>query len=144
MPHRAFHRTARRLIGCSRGASAVEFALAAPFLILGLVMMVDIGIGVTARMELDRSVRAGVQAAMTLDRDGEAVANFVRIAAQDPDLEVTVEPLCRCGNASSRCDRFCQPNEPPSFFYEIRAERTHSGVLLKGRTIRSETRVQLR
>ena len=59
------------------GNSALEFGLTAPFLIFALVMMLDMGIAVETRMEMDRNVRAGVQAAMSQINDPNAIRNLV-------------------------------------------------------------------
>jgi Flp pilus assembly protein TadG len=57
-----------RLLGETGGAAAVEFAIVAPLLLFGLIAMIDTGVMATTRMEMDRNVRAGAQAAMSLNK----------------------------------------------------------------------------
>lgn len=133
-----------RLLRCRRGVSALEFALAAPFLCAAVLLLVDLGMGVGARMELDRNLRAGVQAAMTLERSAAEVGKVVRIAAGTTPLDVTVTSDCQCGLEVRSCDTFCARNQPPSVFFAIRASRAHPGPLSSGGSIVSAARVQVR
>lgn len=137
-------RLLRALLACRCGVSALEFALAAPLLCIGALLLVDVGMGVGARMELDRNLRAGVQAAMTLERSGEDIASIVRIAAGGALPEVTVTEECQCGTQASACTRFCAPNVPPSVFFAIHARLDHPGPLSGEESIVSTARVQVR
>lgn len=137
-------RRLRALPGCRRGVSALEFALAAPILCIGALMLVDVGLGIGARMELDRNLRAGVQAAMTLERSEAEIAEIIQLAAGTPLSELTVTPECQCGAQASACDSFCGPNEPPSVFVAIRASRDHPGPMSGGKSISVAARVQVR
>src|SRR5687767_14496661 len=67
-------RTRSRLLECSRirswlrredGASAVEFALCAPFCTCAGIILADTGLAVHERMSLDHVLRAGAQTAMS-------------------------------------------------------------------------------
>lgn len=134
-----------RLRRDTAGASAVEFAIVAPILCLGLLVVVDIGMAVTTRMELDRNVRAGAQAAISLNNDASAIAGIVRAAAGSPrDLTVNVGRSCQCAGAASGCSALCASGEPPSVYFTIDAQRPQPGLILGERTITSGARVQLR
>jgi uncharacterized membrane protein len=135
----------RRLIASTRGASALEFALFAPMVILGLLVMTDIGIAVGTRMELDRNVRAGAQAAMSLNNDEAAIEAIVLASAGAPDdIDIDVTQTCVCGGTAADCTLACVSGDPPSVFFAIRATRPQPGIILGERTIASETRVQIR
>lgn len=134
----------RRLIACRRGVSALEFALVAPFLCIGLLLMVDIGLGIVTRMELERNVRSGAQAAMTLENDADQVAAIVGMAAGNDTVSVDVGIQCQCGAASTSCEIFCRDGSAPSVFYAIRAERPHPGPLLDAEPIVASARVKVR
>lgn len=56
----------RRLLRCTRGVSAVEFALFAPMLFFALVVVADLGLALYQRMTIDHILRAGAQSA-TMD-----------------------------------------------------------------------------
>lgn len=135
----------RRLIACTGGASALEFALFAPMVILGLLVMTDLGISIGTRMELDRNVRAGAQAAMSLNNDEAGIEAIVLAAAGAPvDVDVDVTMSCVCGASTAVCDVTCVSGDAPSVFFQIRATRPQPGIILGERTIASETRVQIR
>ena len=75
---------------CEAGVAAIEFAIFAPMIFLGMLAMVDIGRAITARMEMDRNVRAGAQAAMSLNNDLDAIEGIILASTEDPD-ELTVD-----------------------------------------------------
>jgi hypothetical protein len=133
-----------KMMRCNRGASALEFALTAPLLCFGVLAMADIGMQVSARMELDRNVRAGAQAAITLYNPGPVIANVVRAAADDPSLQVEVTESCACdGTPIASCSLGCEVGEE-SFFYTIEASRRHDGPIFRERTIVSRVRAQVK
>lgn len=135
----------RRLLGNEDGVSAIEFALLAPILIGGFLLMVDTGRAVGARMEMDRNVRAGAQAAMSLNNDMEAIERIVLASAGSPeDLEVEAKMTCSCAGAAAGCAAPCATGEAPSVFVEIGASRSFSGLLISAMTLDSGTRVRIR
>jgi hypothetical protein len=134
-----------RVVRCTRAVSAIEFALFAPLLCFGLLMMVDVGMTVGTRMELDRNVRAGAQAAMSLNNNSAGIAAIVASSAGSPeDLQVQVRQLCLCGDAAAACSLTCPSAEPPSVIFTIDAARPISGMLLGERTVSAGARVQVR
>jgi pilus assembly protein CpaE len=144
-------KSARRgLWACTRGVSALEFAIFAPMLCLGLLAMVDIGMSVALRMELDRNVRSGAQAAITLDNPAPIIETIVELSAGRPDdLTVRVEQACFCRidgvlEPHGDCQVRCVSGEEPAVFFAISAERPYSGAIFGERTIVSDTRVQIR
>jgi pilus assembly protein CpaE len=153
-------RTLRRrsLRTCTSGASALEFAIFAPILCLGLLAMIDVGMSVALRMELDRNVRSGAQAAITLDNPAPIIEDIVKLSAGNhSDLKVRVAESCFCriesGLISKTCGTGLCPPLPqadleeeyePLVFFEISATRPYTGPISKGRAIVSETRVQIR
>lgn len=135
----------RRLRHCRSGNAAVEFATAAPFLLGALVLMVDVGMAVESRMEMDRNVRAGVQATMANINDLATIQTVIADAgAAAAGVTITVNRTCACGETASSCDSWCAGGEPPSVFINIAATRPFSGMMLPPFTLESETHVQLR
>lgn len=127
------------------GNSALEFGLTAPFLIIALVIMLDVGIAVGTRMELDRNVRAGVQAAMSQINDPDAIKNLVLASTGGSEnVSVNVNKTCSCGSTPTPCTSWCSAQEPPSVFINISAIRPYSGMFLPTFQLESETHVQLR
>ncbi len=127
------------------GNSALEFGLTAPFLIIALVMMLDVGIAVETRMELDRNVRAGAQAAMSQINDSNAIRDLILASANGSrNVSVTVDKTCSCGSTATPCTSWCSAQEPPSVFVNISAIQPYSGLMLPTFQLESETHVQLR
>jgi Flp pilus assembly pilin Flp len=138
----------RRFSGSESGVAAVEMALVAPIiLLLGFIPMWDVGAAVAARMDLDRAVRAGVQAVMANINDVDDVKDVVVASLNGaPGVSVAVNKRCECGSTSAACTSLCsaqEPPEPPSVFVDISAAQTYSGRLLQ-LDLKSETYVQLR
>jgi hypothetical protein len=127
------------------GAAALELALTSPFLILGLVGMMDLGLALGARMELDRNVRAGVQAVVSQIVDPIVVKSYVLSARSNgDDIDVTVGKRCTCGSATASCTGWCTGGAAPSVFIDIKAKKAHHGILLPDFNLDSETHVQIR
>jgi Flp pilus assembly protein TadG len=127
------------------GNSAVEFGLTAPFLIIALIMMLDVGIAVETRMEMDRNVRAGVQAVMSQINDPDAIRDLVLAATNGSEnVSVNVNKTCSCGSTATSCTSWCSAQEPPSVFVNISAIQPFSGLMLPTFQLESETHVQLR
>lgn len=134
-----------KLLRDRRGASALEFGIIAPMLVLGLMAMVDVGLGLGVRMELDRIVRAGAQAAISLNNDADAIEALVVASSGSPvDLSVEVERLCSCGDAAASCTAVCGSGDAPEVFYAIAAERPHAGLFFGERQVASQTRIKIR
>jgi Flp pilus assembly protein TadG len=135
----------RRLLSDTHGASALEFAIGGPVLILALLAMVDVGVAIGTRMELDRVVRSGAQAAMSLNNDATAIRAIALASTADAEgLEVDVTQQCRCTAVDNACTALCADGSAPSVFFVIAAEREQPGIILGSRDIVSQTRVQLR
>lgn len=135
----------RRLAVDERGVSAVEFAIIGPVLIFGMIGMVDIGLALGERMGMDRSVRAGAQAAMSLNNHEDGIRNIVLASAgSQAGLAVTVATTCECAGAAAACGVPCGSGDAPSVFIGISASKTQPAMLLPDMSLRSNTRVQIR
>lgn len=136
--------TLRSLLLDRRGTSALEVSLLAPLLVLGLLSMADMGLGIGARMELDRVVRSGVQAALSLNNDAAAIQTLALAASASPEgLEVEVQRVCACAAAVTYCTATCGGGAP-SVYYDIAALRRHDGLIFGDWDIASRTRIKIR
>lgn len=127
------------------GVAAIEMGLIAPTLLLGLLLMIDVGLALAERMELDRNVRAGVQATMANVSDLSAIRDVILSTADDPDsLTVAVEQTCSCAGVAVACTDWCTADEPPSVFINISAVQDYAGLMLPAMTLDAVTHVQLR
>lgn len=137
--------TFRRLLADRSGVSVVEFAIGAPLLIVSLILMVDVAGAIATRMDMDRSVRAGAQAAMSLINDTDIIRDLVEESSGDPQgLTVGVALNCRCGAAAATCSVACVSGEEASVFIDISASRTFAGMLVGDTELVSSTSLQVR
>ena len=137
-------RRLRQLQRCDAGISSIEFGILAPFLLGGLLLMVDVGIALGARMEMDRNVRAGAQAAMSLNNTTSSIETIILASAEEAaDLGVSVDLVCTCASTAADCTVTCGSGQAPSVFVDISASRDYSGFLLS-RQLESRSRVQIR
>lgn len=138
-------RRIRELPGDRSGAIAIEFAILAPLLVFGLLGMADIGIGIATRMELDRIVRSGAQAAISLNNDAAAIRALVLASsATQAGLDVEVDKLCSCAELAASCTALCSGGAAPSVYFGIEAERPYAGLLFGERPIVSSARIKIR
>ena len=142
-----------------RGSSAVEFAVGAPVLLIGLIIVTDVGLAVSDRMNLDQSVRAGAEFAMNNVEDETTLEDMVKSAAtgaygdqlndinssEIPDVDVT--KTCECpdaGGVAVACDVLCTGELPPSIYYDFAATKDYQGIFIPNFTMATEMKVQVR
>jgi len=145
------------LLRDQRGVSAVEFALIAPILVGGLLSMVDIGLAVTERMNLDHVLRAGAQAAMA-EQEKERILDILKATASEhfmlagSSVETSVEdPVvlsvsCLCsgaGTSSEECT-VCAGSTQAHAYYQLSAWKLYNGIVFKGITLKADIEVQVR
>jgi len=133
------------LIRSQSGVAAIEMGLLTPIILIGFLLMLDVGIAVAERMDLDRNVRAGVQAVMALTNDPKDVKDLVLASTNGtPNVSVAVSKTCACGNSAAPCNSLCSADEPPSVFLNISASKPYTGLILPTFNLGSQTHVQLR
>lgn len=144
--------------GDQRGVSAVEFSLLAPILLGGLLSMIDIGLAVTERMNLDHVLRAGAQAAMA-EKSKEQILKVIEATASEHftlaesqvqthgENPVVISVKCVCSEASSSPGEECGDcTKAPQahVYYELSAEKLYNGILFKDLTLKANIEVQAR
>lgn len=131
------------LLRSAAGVSAVEFAIVAPFLVMGTFTMVDVGTAVYEKMMINQVLRAGAQPAFAGADETEVRAvieqsagdNFA-VADGDPggdELVVDVTSYCACpGDAvvGVGCGAVCDSGQPAFRFYRLTAAKTFQGIML--------------
>lgn len=142
-----------------RGASAIEFAICAPVLLGGLIVMTDIGLALNERMNLDQAVRAGAEFVMNDVTDESDLEELVGAAAtgyssddpqnvnSSPRPTVDVVMSCSCPGVTTppSCSEICTSNErPPNVYYDISATKTYEAIFLPDFALRTQIRVQVR
>lgn len=149
----------RNFLADKRGSAAVEFAIGAPVLLIGLIIVTDVGLAVTDRMNLDQSVRAGAEFAMNSVEDETTLEDMVKSAAtgaygdalNDVDSSevptVDVTKTCECPDApgvSASCTDICTGDVPPSIYYDFLASKDYQGIFVPDFTMQTEMKVQVR
>lgn len=140
------------------GSSAVEFAVGAPVLLIGLVIVTDVGLAVRDRMNLDQSVRAGAEFAMNNVDDEQKIENMVKSAGEggygvtpgDVNSGDTVTAdatkICACNGAAQSCTLavLCSDGNPPSIYWQIAASKSYNGIFVPNFTMQTQMKVQVR
>ena len=108
---RKFHRVFRIYCKSRRGAAAAEFALVLSLLTIPILNVVDVGIYVYDRMELDNSAQAAVQSAWALcaaTGDVPAVSNCTGVSSAMA-AAVQNAPLGAGVTLTSTSEQYCCP-----------------------------------
>lgn len=141
------------------GSSAVEFAIGAPVLLIGLIIVTDVGLAVSDRMNLDQSVRAGAEFTMNNVSDTTTLEDMVKSAAtgaygsQMNDIDsndvptVDVTKTCECPDAPGvavACDTLCTGDAPASIYYGFAASKNYQGIFIPDFTMQTQMKVQVR
>jgi len=142
----------RRVLGSRRGTAAVEFAIGAPVLLGGLVVMADLGLAMNAKMNLDQAVRAGAEFVMGDTTDTTQIETLVASAATGGVAGVTpptvsAVKVCKCpgSDASVSCTDLCAANNaPPYAFYDLNAQAVYDAIFLPDITLTTSIEVQVR
>jgi len=116
------------------GASAVEFALIAPVMIVMLLGLLDYAIGAFHSMELESAARSGAQYAMLDSSDTSVIQTTVENSTNlDTDnLTVTITEYCECSDGSTvACAGSCGTGDVRGYM-EILATYAHTPIFLPG------------
>lgn len=156
---RGFFSRLAGLFRCRKGSSGVEFAISAPIMLGGLLIMTDIGLAFNAQMNLDQAVKAGAQFVMS-DVSEEATLQDLMTAAAtghsstDPQNvnnqnapSFTAPKTCKCpgSDAAVSCDQLCTAGSvPPFIYYTLTGQQTYNAIVLPDFNLQASIRVQVR
>lgn len=142
-----------------RGTSAIEFAFCAPILVIGLLIVTDIGLAVNERMLLDQATRAGAELAMNSVDDEDTLENMVVSSAtgaygqdlndvnSDEIPEVDVTQFCECPDAPGTavtCTNLCTGDIVPSTYWSFLTTKDYNGIFVPTFELSTELTVQTR
>lgn len=148
----------RSFRGSRSGMAAVEFAIVAPVLALGLVVMIDLGLAINEKITLDQTVRAGAEYAMNGVTDEDDLREMMLRAATGysfsdddsvrptTDLFVDIDQKCSCSlsGIATSCTNICPNNLPSYSYFTLSARKTYEAIYIPNITLRSEMSVQTR
>jgi pilus assembly protein CpaE len=131
------------------GLAAAEFAIISPVFFLAMLGMVDIGLALNERMEVDRVLRAGVQEAMSGQDDVSRIEAAVRNAnfssgVSEHTPQYTIARSCECLSTEMSCNALCDDGRPPAIYFDLSAVQPMETFMLPAMNIRSAMRVQVR
>ena len=147
------------LFACRKGSSGVEFAISAPIMLGGLLIMTDIGLAFNAQMNLDQAVKSGAQFVMSDVTDEATLEDMMTSAAtgyssSDPQNvnnenapTFDAPKACKCpgSDASVSCDLLCTAGSiPPFVYYTLSGQQTYDAIVLPDFNLQSSIRVQVR
>jgi Flp pilus assembly protein TadG len=115
-----------------RGASAVEFGLAAPILAFAVLIIGDGANLVLHYYDMRAAVSSAAQYAMVGGTDPNAISSVALSAwtTRAPSGLVTVSNACLCAAASNACNSLCPDQSVPLSFTTIQATSSFSGALI--------------
>jgi Flp pilus assembly pilin Flp len=142
-----------RLARCSKGVSALEFALIAPIMALLVMGGFDLGSIVQQSLRLEAAARAGAQHAFSRPSDTAGIAAAIR--ANLPGwTDITVPSpvqVCRCPDGTSvSCGGALCGTEPPAIYISVQVSRPFTAItplsatLAPPTTLRGHVELRLR
>jgi Flp pilus assembly protein TadG len=124
-----------RVAGDQSGAAAVELALLAPVLTLMMVSVIDIGLGVYRKMQVEDAAQVGAQYAMRNGFDANAISNAVISATNFSSITASPAPVQFCGCATGSgistlsCGTTCPGGAVAGTYTTVSAQATYSSLL---------------
>jgi Flp pilus assembly protein TadG len=134
------HLSAWRMLRDRKGLAGIEFAIAAPVVVLLIVGATDVGVLVYNRMDTTSSIQAGAQYFMAGGSDtNQALAAVKRSWTSMPEgTELSIVKTCYCAEVVNLCTVNCADGSLPVAYNIVSAKLTYRGVLLENEYVISE------
>lgn len=121
------------LAASRRGASAPEFGIVAPVMVLLLAGLADIGAAMQQAIRLENAARAGAQFAMSFpdNQDGIATAAAEALGAAGGASVTASAPFCACpgGAAAVSCEGTPCAGAPPGTYVSVTVTQPFSAIV---------------
>ena len=117
------------------GAVAVEFGFMVPVFALMVVSVIDIGLGVYRKMQVEDAAQAGVQYAIAHGFDANAISNAVTSATNSSAITASPPPVTFCGCATGSgmrtvsCGTTCPGGALAATYTTVSAQATYGTIL---------------
>jgi Flp pilus assembly protein TadG len=133
-------RNLRKVRQDTSGASAIEFGLTVPVLLICLLGVVDLGNVVYQRGDLEAALRSGIQYFMSGGTDLDEAKAIVDAAwTHRPEGAVlTAEKFCLCGTTVSVCTQLCGDGTYPVSYQRLTVNVTFEGILTEDTYVASQ------
>jgi Flp pilus assembly protein TadG len=129
-----------RLLRDRKGLSGIEFAIAAPVVVILIIGATDVGMLVYNRMDTTSSIQSGAQYFMAGGTNtNQALAAVRRSWTSMPeDTELSIVKTCYCAEVVNMCTMNCPDGSLPIAYNIVSAKLTYRGVLLENEYVISE------
>jgi Flp pilus assembly pilin Flp len=121
----------RAAVRDTRGAAAIEFGIMIPLLSLMVVSVMDIGLAVYRKMQVENAAQAGAQYAITRGFDASGVSSAVTSATNSTVVVPSPEPVQFCGCPTSAgvspvsCGALCEGGAKAGTYVKVSAQATY-------------------
>ena len=125
----------RRAADNISGAAAIEFGVVVPMLALIVTAVIDIGLGVHSKMQLEDAAQAGVQWAIRNGFDATGISAAVANATNNSSITATPAPVQFCGCASgssisgATCGTPCPNGAQAGTYVTVSAQTTYTTMI---------------
>ncbi len=117
----------------SAGVAAIEFAMIVPVLSLMLIGMVDYGLYITKKMQIQELSRRAVEYVVQGGQESDVQANVIAhssLFTASPPVTYTPEIICECsGGAVAACSGNCAGNDYLRSFFAVTIQGTYEPLL---------------
>jgi len=124
-----------RVASNTSGAVAVEFGFMIPVLTLMVVSVIDIGLGVYRKMQVEQAAQAGVEYAIAHGFDANSISNAVTSATNSSAITASPSPVTFCGCATGSsistvsCGTTCPGGALAGTYTTVSSQATYSTML---------------
>jgi Flp pilus assembly protein TadG len=118
-----------------RGAISIEFAVIAPTLVLMLICVLDLGMGIYRKMQVQNAAQAGAAYAVLHGFAANSIENAVTSATSFAGLSASPAPseFCGCpsssGVATATCASTCSGGSSPGTYVTVSSQGTYATLL---------------
>jgi Flp pilus assembly protein TadG len=120
---------------CTAGVAAIEFAIAAPILVLVMFCTTDLGLGIYRKMQVENAAQAGAEYAVLYGFAASSISSAVTQATSFSDISASPAPSQFCGCASDTgvttadCSSTCTGGIAPGTYVTVSAQATYTTIL---------------
>ena len=124
-----------RAAGNTSGAAAIEFGVIVPMLALMVTAVIDLGLGIYSKMQLEDAAQAGVEWAIRNGFDANAISTAVSSATNSSKITTSPAPMQYCGCASgssitsATCGSPCPGGTQAGTYVTVSAQATFNTTL---------------
>ena len=124
-----------RAAGNTSGAAAIEFGVIVPMLALMVTAVIDLGLAIHSKMQLEDAAQAGVEWAIRNGFDANAISTAVSSATNSSKITASPAPVQYCGCASgssissATCGTPCPDGARAGTYVTVSAQVTYNTTL---------------